>query len=137
MSALNTDRHTLAREGMTHVDPVAASTTIYAGGIVMLDANGNAVPATAATGLTARGRAEHRVANAGSAGDATVRSRAGTFCWANAGDIDRTHIGANAYAVDDQTVSADPDLDEGSPTRSVVGRIDDLTADGVWVTIPA
>jgi len=45
--------------------PVKGSTTIYQGALVALDADGYAIPGKKAENLTAVGRAEETVANAG------------------------------------------------------------------------
>lgn len=134
MTALTQDRNTPYREGGRHQDPVAATTKIFAGSLVCLDASGNAVPGSTATTLTARGRAEEQVDNlSGAAGDKTVNTSAGVFRFANHGAdaIDRADIGGTAWIVDDQTVAAS----NGSSTRSAAGTIDDVDADGVWVRI--
>ncbi len=138
MVALTQDRNTPRRELTTHVDPVAAGVVIYQGALVCLDAAGNAVPGQTATGLKARGRAEERADNsAGNAGDKTVRTTTGVFLMHNDGadPVDRTHIGGDAWIVDDQTVAAtDGDTGTGA-TRSKAGRIVDVDSAGVWVEI--
>ncbi len=48
MTALSADRKTPQRDGVDSVHPLAASTTIYAGSMVALDASGDAKPATKA-----------------------------------------------------------------------------------------
>ncbi len=132
MTALSHDRNTPYRAGDQFSDPVAAGEIIYAGSFVVLDANGYAAPATEATGLTPRGRADAQVDNTnGTAGASRVATRKGTFRFANVGDIDRTHIGNDAYLVDDQTVSSSSNTN----ARSVGGTIDDVDDDGVWVHI--
>jgi hypothetical protein len=130
--ALTADRNTRRRTGDQVEDPVAGGETIYAGALVALDSNGRAVAGKTATGLTARGRAEAFVDNAGGAnGDKDVPVRRGVFRWANdaTDTIDRTHIGSDAYIVDDETVASN----DGAGTRSVAGPIVDVDDDGVWV----
>ncbi|SBW13040.1 conserved hypothetical protein [uncultured Alphaproteobacteria bacterium] len=132
MTALTTGRNTPSRDGVTFEAPVAAGKVIYAGALVCLDADGNATPGATATTLKGAGRAEDTVTNAGgAAGDVTVPLRRGVFRFANAGDVTRAHIRASAYAVDDQTVSAS----SATNTRSVIGTIEDVDAQGVWVRI--
>ncbi|MEO0036228.1 MAG: hypothetical protein RLZZ501_2251 [Pseudomonadota bacterium] len=132
MAALSADRDTPEIYGRQFGRPVAAGAVIYAGALACLDATGYAVPASAVAGLTGDGRAEETIDNsAGAAGAATVRVRRGVFRWANAGDVTRAAIGDPAYAVDDQTVSAD----SSGSTRSAVGTIEDIDASGVWVRI--
>jgi hypothetical protein len=132
MTALTEDRNTPRREGDEYEHPVAASTVIYAGSLVALDASRNAVPGATATGLVAAGRAEERVDNsAGTTGAKTVRVRKGVFRFANDGTVSRADIGSTAYIVDDQTVANN----DGTGTRSAAGVIEDVDADGVWVRI--
>lgn len=132
--ALTKDRDTPYREGVMIEDPVAAGATIYTGALAALDSSGYAVPGSTATGLTARGRAEEHVDNSGgSNGDKKVVIRQGIFRYANdnSDTVDRTHIGATAYIVDDETVAAN----DGGGTRSAAGEIVDVDSDGVWVRI--
>lgn len=132
MTALSADRATPSRAGTMVVHPVAAATRIHAGAMVMLDAAGNAVPATTATTLKPAGRAEELVDNtAGAAGAESVQTTRGTFRWANDGSVTRAHIGGSAWAVDDQTVAAT----DGAGTRSACGIIRDIDALGVWVEV--
>lgn len=132
MTALAHDRNTPSKEGRLDAHPVAASTRIYAGSLVMLDAAGNAAGATTAVGLKPAGRAEEHVDNTdGAAGDRTALVRRGEFLWANDGSVTRANIGAAAYAVDDQTVAAS----DGGGTRSACGTIRNVSDHGVWVEI--
>lgn len=132
MAATTEDRNTAQRLGDEFNHPVAASTTIFMGSLIVLDASGDAEPATTATGKVCIGRAEEAVDNsAGAAGDKTVQVRKGAFHFGNDGSIDRANIGDTAYLVDDQTL-ADTD---GTGTRSAAGTIVDVDADGVWVQI--
>jgi hypothetical protein len=132
--ALTQDRMTKRRSGDAFNDPVAASTTLFAGALVCLNAAGNAVPGSASTTLVARGIAVERVVNSGSAGDERVETIRGCFPFKNSasGDlITRADIGKPAYIVDDQTVAKT----DGTGTRSAAGLIIDLDDDGVWVDI--
>ena len=131
MSALTADRNTPFRSGKENNDPVAASTKIFAGSLTVLDGSGNAVPASTATGLIVRGRAEEFVDNsAGAAGDKTIQTRKGVYQFENDGSINRTHVGKTIYIVDDQTLAAT----DGTGTRSAAGECFDVDADGVWLT---
>lgn len=131
MAALTADRHTPMREG-TFVEPdVAASTMIYAGAMVALDASGNAVPASDAAGLVVIGRAEDLVDNsAGDAGDLTVRVRIGVFGFAASGTNApaAANVGDLVYVEDDQTVSTD-----GGTNSIVAGKLVDVDSDYCWV----
>lgn len=130
MPALTQDRNTPQRFGDTFNHSVAASSVIFAGSIVVLNAAGDAVAASTATGLKTVGRAEQYVDNSGgAAGDKAVDVRKGTFRFENDGSIDRTDIEGTAYIVDDQTVANT----DGTGTRSAAGKIVDVDADGVWV----
>lgn len=133
MTALTAERDTKKKEAEFRVFSVAASTKIYQGSLVALDANGRAVPGSTATTLKGLGRAEETVDNsAGAAGDKQISVRRGTFQFANSASADliaAKDIGANCYIVDDQTVA----LTSGSSTRSVAGIIHDVDANGVWV----
>ncbi len=117
--------------------PVAAATTIYAGGMVATDASGNAVPASASTALKIWGRAERTVVNTaaagyGSAGQLSVDVKPGVFMFANgtgADAITAAHVGRLCYASDDLTVN----LTDGAGLRPVAGKIYGLTGTEVRV----
>lgn len=133
MTALTKDRNTHTREGELFSFGVAASTKIFAGAIVMLNASGYATKGAAATGQICVGRAEGLADNsAGSNGDISVDVRSGVFKFANsaAGDaITIAEIGDTCYIVDDQTVAKT----DGTGTRSAAGKIVGVDSDGVWV----
>lgn len=135
MPALTNDRNTRLRAGGVYDDPVAASTVIYAGALVCLNAAGNLVPGATATGLKARGVARTRVDNgSGSAGDKSAESKPGIYRFGNSAssdEIERGDIGATAYIVDDQTVAKT----DGSSARSPAGTIVDVDDIGVWVRV--
>lgn len=135
MAALTKDRNTVRRDGVQYSDPVAASTRIYAGALVCLNASGNAVPGSVSTTLKARGVAQEQVDNSsGAAGDKRVETRRGVFPFANSASTDeitRADIGNSAYIVDDQTVAKT----HATNTRSVAGVIRDVDSDGVWIEI--
>jgi hypothetical protein len=130
--ALSADRNTPARSGDKRVFPVAASTTLYAGGMGAINASGWAVPAATATTLRVVGRVEKKVVNSGANGAVSVEIATGIFKFKNSSSADainRDDIGLPCYAVDDEQVA----LTNGSNTRSVAGTIFDVDADGVWV----
>lgn len=131
MTALTKDRNTAERDGDYFVYPVGAGKKIHAGSLVVLDA-GLAEPGNTAVNLVAVGRAEHSVDNTGfAAGASRVNVKRGVFYFDNtaADPVLATHIGANCYVVDDQTVAAT----HGGNTRSVAGIVFDADIDGVWV----
>jgi len=131
--ALSADRNTPRREGGFESHPVKASTKIYAGALVCLDASGWAVPGSVATTLTVLGRADALADNsAGANGDINVQVRRGIFQWKNSAssdEITRAEIGDTAYIVDDETVAKT----DGSSARSAAGIIIDVDAQGVWI----
>ncbi|MEY9717863.1 hypothetical protein ABIA22_000353 [Sinorhizobium fredii] len=133
MTALSADRNTPERGGDRRRFPVAAATVIYAGAMVALNAAGNAVPVTTALNLKGVGRAERRADNAGgAAGDVSADVSAGIFRFANSAAADaitQADIGSDCYGVDDQTVAKT----NGGGTRSAVGKVFDVDAQGVWV----
>lgn len=136
MTAAAAPRSTPKRNSGEHrSDPVKAATRIFQGTLVCLDAAGWAVPGATATTLIARGMAKATADNsAGANGDLNVETERGVFRFANsaAGDaITRAEIGDDCYIVDDQTVAKT----NGTDTRSVAGKIEDLDAQGVWVRI--
>ena len=107
--------------------PVEANTTVYLGSMAALNANGNAVPSSSATGLKIIGRAERLYLGipgqdavntssatipgtnlpAGAAGAISVICRRGVFMYAvNDGSIAQPQVGTLCFAVDDNSVSA-------------------------------
>jgi hypothetical protein len=131
MSALAADRRTNEREARIYADPMAANVSIKAGGLVVLDASGNAKPGVTGTGLIARGRAEEAKDNTGgAAGAQTIKVKSGCFGYASDGSIDRTSIDKTVYIVDDQTVAAT----DGTGTRSAAGTLKDLEGSGTTAT---
>jgi len=132
MVALTKDRNTQKRMGDQYNAPLAAAVKIFAGSIVMLNASGDATPGAVATTLKPGGRAMAYVDNStGAAGDKSVGFEKGVFKFANDGTITRADIGGTAWVVDDQTVADN----NGTATRSALGTIKDVDADGAWVEI--
>lgn len=130
--ALTNDRATPRRANVDNNDPVAAGVKVYAGSILMLNASGDALPGTTATGLTPRGVAQECVDNSsGGAGAVTVSSMKSCFRFKNDASVTRADIGGTAYVVDDETVANT----DGTNTRSALGKITDVDAHGVWVEI--
>ncbi len=114
--------------------PVKASTKIYAGSLVAINA-GYAVPASAAQGLIVVGRARQTKDNtSGANGDLTVEVERGIFRFGNSssGDaIAQADVGKLCYAVDDQTVAK---TNGDAAARSAAGIIIGLDGSaGVWV----
>lgn len=129
MTALSTDKNTPRRSGEQFVDPLAASTTIYAGALYALDNSGNAVPAES-DGNRARGVAQKRASTA--AGDTHVEGERGVYRFENStagAAIGRAQIGDLCYVADDQTVSK-----TGTAPAGIVVDVDE---NGVWVDVGA
>jgi len=106
MTALTEDRNTMHTEGVELDFPVAASTTIYGGSLVAVDANGYLNPGADTAGLIFEGVAMEQADNSsGSAGDlsCTVRRR-GLFLVTLGTAITQANVGDNVFLVDDQTV---------------------------------
>lgn len=133
MAALTSDRNTARKTGDDRVGPVAASTAIFAGAMLMRNAAGYLVEGQTATGLVGVGRAEEQIDNgSGSNGDLNVTYRAGVFAFANSASTDEitfADVGGVCYAVDDQTVAKT----DGSSSRSPAGIIDSVDVNAVWV----
>ena len=132
---LTADRNTESRDGELFEFPVAADVRIFAGAMVALNADGNAVIAAATSNLVVVGRAEQFVSNLdGAAGDVSVRVKRGVFLYANstaADEIVRSDINATAYVVDEETLAKT----NGTGTRPAAGTILDVEERGVWVRI--
>ena len=129
MAALTQDRPTPEREGRLVSDPLAANAVVFAGALYVLDAAGNATPATAAAANPVRAVALARASQPH--GDQRVDGVLGVlFRFDNDGDaITRADIGRNAFVVDDQTVAK-----TGTAKAGVVIDVDEA---GVWVRIGA
>ena len=132
--ALSADRRTpryQTPDGPSARYKLKASTTIYAGSMVMLDADGLAVSATKAANHVPVGRAEH-AAKSGASDDVYVECRQGVFRWKNgaaaANAIRAQEIGDKVYVEDDETVRRDQ-----NSNGVVVGRAVALDDVGVWV----
>lgn len=135
MAALTADRRTPFRTAEEFEFPVAASTLIYAGAIVCINASSLATKGAVSTALKCVGVAQATADNsAGAASAMRVKVRRGCFLFANSASADAialADVGADCYIVDDQTVAKT----NGSASRSVAGKIRDVDADGVWVEI--
>jgi len=150
MAALSNSRNTpeMADGGRMRVLPVEANTNIYLGGIVALNAAGNAVPASATT-TTANaqrvvGRAEYvkngmpgqnAINNPGAAGAISITARKGVFLYASDGSVGAAQLELNCIALDDNTVTA---LDRASGASvqqyAAAGQVVAIDPSGqVWV----
>lgn len=131
--ALSKDRNTHERAGDVLSLLVADDAILYAGGIVMLNASGYAVPGATATGQVCAGRAEEYVDNTdGGNGGKSATVKRGVFKYKNSSSGDAitiAEIGDICYIVDDETVAKT----NGTNTRSAAGVIVGVDSDGVWV----
>jgi hypothetical protein len=125
-------------DGKTDFAPQKGSSTIYAGGIVMLDSSGRALKGATATGCIGVGLAltnrdlDTYDNSSGADGALSVRFDEGIFLAKNssAGDaIAAGDEGKPCYIVDDETVAKT----DGSSTRSPAGRVFRVDSAGVWV----
>jgi hypothetical protein len=132
MPALSAARLIEEKEGIHSTAPVKGSTTIFQGALVVMAA-GLAVPGSTATGLTVLGVAVETVVNDGDDGDASITTKRGTFRFHNLGAdaVTAAEIGQDCFIVDDQTVAKTSATD----TRSVAGKVIDVDANGVWVSV--
>lgn len=132
--ALSADRNIPRTDGVERPFPVAASTEIFAGALVVNDA-GVAKPGATDTGLVSLGVAQEHVDNsAGQDGDKVVRVRRGIFRFANSADTDEitaADVGATCYIVDDETVAKTDD----ESARSAAGIVWAVDSQGVWVSV--
>ena len=150
MAALSNSRNTpeMADGGRMRVFPVEANTNIYLGGIVALNAAGNAVPASATTTVANAqrivGRAEYvkngipgqnALNNPGAAGAIAITARKGVFLYDSDGSVGAAQLGLNCFALDDNTVTA---LDRASGASvqqyAAAGQVVAIDPSGqVWV----
>lgn len=110
---------------------VAAATSVFAGTLAALNADGEALPAADTAGLRVAGRFEDSKDNSsGSAGDLTATIKPGIFRFdsSSTGALDASHVGQECFVEDDTTVSADP-----GTNGIVAGRVAGVDSDGVWV----
>jgi hypothetical protein len=141
MAALSNSRNTpeMADGGRMRVYPVEANTNIYLGGMVALNAAGNAVPASATTTVANAqrvvGRAEYvkngipgqnALNNPGAAGAIAITARKGVFLYATDGSVGAAQVGLVCFALDDNTVTA---------TDRSGGAVQQYAAAGVVVAI--
>ena len=127
MAALTENRNTPSRTGDSVQLTVKDAVVIYAGALVSVDANGEAVAASDTAAEVVVGRAAQMVDNADD-GEVVDVDR-GVFRLENGGTFTQADIGALAYVVDDQTAGK-----AGDVTNSIIaGRVVDVDSDGVWV----
>lgn len=113
---------------------VAASTTLYGGGLICNDTSGNAVPAADTASYTLAGVSSEKVDNSsGSVGDETVAPEYGQVeeLEIQGSSLDKTDIGKNVFVQDDQTVT-----DAATATNDVkVGLLRGVSGGKAYVQI--
>ena len=149
MAALTNARNTpeMADGGRMRVYPVEANTNVYLGGIVALNAAGNAVPASATTtvanALKVVGRAEYvkngipgqnAINNPGTAGAIAITARKGVFLYATDGSVGAAQVGLVCFALDDNAVTATDRSGGGVQQYAAAGTVVAIDPSGqVWV----
>ena len=116
-SALGANRNAYVNDGKLRLYPVAASTHVYKGALVMLNSSGYVVPAADTASGVFVGLATHEVNNTGAAGAASVTVQTYGECVLTSSGLSQASLGAVVYATDDQTVAT------SSTNHVVVGRI--------------
>ena len=114
--------------------PCKGAVNVFAGTIVVLDANGFGTKASVATGLIVMGIAQKQVDNStGADGDKNLIYKPSTVRLSNlASDpIVQSDLGKVCYIADDQTVAKT----SGTGTRSVAGRVLAVDSVGVFVAV--
>lgn len=132
--ALSKPRDTIERGRDLLVIPVAASTAIFQGALVAVNAAGYAVPGSVSTTLKAAGRAEETIDNsAGAAGALSVTVKRGVFKFKNSASdaCVQANVLGDCFIVDDETVAKT----DGASARSKAGKLLEVEATGVWVEI--
>lgn len=134
MAATASDRNTKARPGQRRAFGMAANTYIPSGVIVCLNAAGNLVNGSTSATLVCVGVSVARYDNSTGAAGA-IKGEADRGVWgpfANSAAADQValaDIGNDCFIVDNQTVAKT----NGGATRSVAGKVHDVTPEGVWV----
>ena len=124
---LTAARDTATREGVSFDLTVKDAEIIYAGALVAIDSNGEAVNAIDTNALIVIGCAMETVDNTDDG--ETIEVRRGVYRWTNGGSLTDANIGAFAYVEDNQTVTTAADADNDI----IAGVIVDVDASGVWV----
>lgn len=119
--------------GRSQTLDVAASTIIYKGAMVCVDAAGNAIPAANAAANTFAGVADHQADNSGgAAGDVTVKVwRSGVFSFnAESGDEPTAaDLMRPVYAASDNEVEAT------AGAGTVAGTLEEIDGSEYWVNL--
>lgn len=125
------DRNTPRRDGLGLRLPVAAGVRLFAGRMVGVNADGNAVPGGSPAAVVIVGIAQEQIDNRdGTAGAQSIDVRRGTFqLKPAAAGITLAAYGKRVKATDDESVA----LVGEDAAAIVAGTVRDVDADGVWV----
>lgn len=119
--ALSKDRNLVDQEGKTLAHPLAASTTIYKGALVMHNSSGYLAPLAAGAGNNFAGVALEHAENAGAAGAALSGLIQKEGCVELPGTgFTQADVGKIVYGADDETVT----VTEGTGSKVIVGKIE-------------
>lgn len=132
MAALTADRYTKHRDGLITAHPVKASTEVFKGSLVCVDATGYAVPGADSAGLTFVGVAIEGADNsAGASGAISVRVQTmGVFSFAKGGSETQADVGTALNISDSQTVTVDSTIN-----TITCGSLEGLDGSDLWVRI--
>ncbi|EHD21548.1 MULTISPECIES: hypothetical protein [Brenneria] len=129
------DRNTPHRAGQLFAVPIAQATEIFGGHLIAANAGGFAVPATATAAQVTLGVSDGWVDNStGENGDADAIVRRGrAWLFANYGGdaVTQAQVGQDCFVVDSQTVAKT----SNENARPIAGKVQAISADGVWVLI--
>jgi len=128
MTATTKNTDTPKRDGYQFSAPIKAGEYILQGTMVGIDATNLAIDYVTANAVACLGVAEFQADNT-SGGDAELmaETRKGTQRFVNGDGIVLSDIGADAYALDNITITK-------GVNGIVVGTIADVDSRGVWVT---
>lgn len=124
---LTSDRAITTTDALELYLPVAASTTLHAGGLVMFNTAGFLVPGKVAADHVTAGYAVDACVNAGAAGDVSVRVRRRVAVWlknSSADPVTAAERGKTCFVVDDETVAKT----HATNTRSAAGKVLNISA---------
>lgn len=132
MAATTTDRNTLKyyiqREILL---TLKTATSIPAGVMVAVDANGVAVNASDTAALVVMGVSAHAASNVAPATDTVITVERGIFILANDGTVPATQVGKLVTVLDNQTVSIAATTTNDIPA----GYCEEVRSDGVAVAM--
>jgi hypothetical protein len=125
------DRNVITGEGRAKRLPLAANTTIHAGTLLMLDINGNVIPA--ARGVRDNAVVVGYAGESAPIGAATVLVLSGVIQMENTdmgAPIQRSHTGLKCWAYDDSSVTS-----SSADDAPIAGIVFAVESDGVFVRV--